>query len=145
MLKKIIILITFLGCFSASAETTKLQNGFEVHYITFSSLKLSPEVAKNYEIERSGSRGYLNISVLKQNSDSLSVPVEAKISITAKNLYGQNKVVTLRKISENDGAIYYVSTFPVSSRETVTFNAQVWPMDSKEVIEIKFSQEYYTD
>jgi hypothetical protein len=145
MLKKIIILVSLIASCIASAETTKIQNGFEVHYITFNSLSLSSEVAKNYQIERSGNRGYLNLSVLKQVPDGVSIPQEAEINISAKNLYGQNKALTLRKIAENDGAIYYISTFPISSKEIINFKAVISPVESKEVIEIKFSQEYFTD
>ena len=63
----------------------------------------------------------------------------------AKNLFGQSKEIELRKIAENDGAIYYVSTFPISSRETINFKATVIPSGSKKFIEIKFSQEFFTD
>ncbi len=145
-MKKTIIIISFLF-FTAfvSAGNEKVQAGYEVHYIAFGSLSLSPEVAKSYNIERSANRGYVNISVLKQQQDSLSSPVEAVINISAKNLYGQKKNIKLRKIAENDGAIYYISTFKVSSREAINFKAQISPVDSKENIEIKFSQEFYTD
>ncbi len=57
----------------------------------------------------------------------------------------QNKEVTLRKISENDGAIYYIGVFSVSSREIVKFKAQVKPQNSDAVINIKFDQEFFTD
>ena len=145
-MKKIIILINvLLFTVFANAESEKVQAGYEVHYIAFGSLSLSPEVAKSYGIERSSNRGYINLSVLKKVKDDISTSVEAAIKISAKNLYGQKKSVDLRKIAENDGAIYYVSTFPVSSREIINFHAQITPFDSKENIEIKFSQEFFTD
>ena len=71
--------------------------------------------------------------------------MEASIKVSAKNLFGQDKNVELRKIAENDGAIYYISTFPVSSRENINFKAQVIPQDSKRSIELKFTQEFFTD
>jgi hypothetical protein len=146
MFKKItLILLTLFSCNKVIAENSKIQNGYEVHYITFSSLNLSKEVAKSYKITRSANRGFINIAVLKQQKDSVAKAVEASIDLKAKNLFGQSKEIELRKIAENDGAIYYVSTFPISSRETINFKATVIPSGSKKFIEIKFSQEFFTD
>ena len=67
MFKKItLILLTLFSCNKVIAENSKIQNGYEVHYITFSSLNLSKEVAKSYKITRSANRGFINIAVLKQ-------------------------------------------------------------------------------
>lgn len=139
-----LLFFLFLSFFS-SAENSKTQAGFEVHYNVFNSLSLSREVANSYQITRSANRGFLNISILKQQKDSVALPVEARILLKAKNLFGQSKNVELKKIAENDGAIYYVSTFSVSHREVINFNAKVTPKDSNQVIEIKFSQEFFTD
>jgi hypothetical protein len=128
-----------------SSEHSKQENGFEVNYIALSTMVLSPEVAKSYQIGRSKNKGFVNIAVLKLNEETVSTPVEATIHLSAKNLYGQNKSVTLKKISENDGAIYYIGIFSVSSKETINFKAQIQPQNSKNVINIKFNQEFYTD
>lgn len=130
---------------SAETENSKVENGYEVHFNAFSTDFLTKEVAKQYQIGRSKTRGMLNIAVLKQQEGQLSLPVDAKININAQNLYGQNKEVELRKISENDGAIYYIGTFTVSSRETIIFKAKVTPDGSNKVIEIKFDHEFFTN
>lgn len=148
-MKNILLSILLVSIF-AHAEISesnyfKTEKGYEVNYIALSTMVLTPEVAKNYHIGRSKTKGFVNLAVLKQKTGEVSTPVEAKIILTAKNLYGQNKEVTLRKISENDGAIYYIGLFSVSSRETINFKAQVQPKNSKVAIDIKFSQEFYTD
>ena len=139
-----VVLFTLVCC-SLHAENSKLEKGYEVYYNAFSSDFLSKEVAKNYQIGRSKTRGVINLSILKKQDNSVSIPVEAKIKLHAQNLYGQNKDVTLRKINESSGAIYYIGTFSVSSRETINFKATVLPKGSKSAIEIKFSQEFFTD
>ncbi|MCF6317947.1 MAG: DUF4426 domain-containing protein [Proteobacteria bacterium] len=130
---------------SSDSKNSKTENGYEVHFNAFSTSFLTKEVAKQYQIGRSKTRGMLNIAVLKQQGDKVSVPVDAHISIKAQNFYGQDKEVELRKVSENDGAIYYIGSFTVSSREIIIFKAQVIPDGSNKVIEIKFDQEFFTD
>ena len=141
----ILLAVISFAVHSADIDHSTTENGYEVHYNALSTTFLTPEVSKNYQIGRSKTKGFVNISVLKQVEGKVSQPVEAEIIINAQNFYGQNKEVTLRKISENDGAIYYIGVFSVSSREIVKFKAQVKPQNSDAVINIKFDQEFYTD
>jgi len=130
---------------SAETENSTTEQGYEVHYNAISTSFLTPEVSKHYQIGRSKNKGFVNIAVLKQVEGKLSQPVEAQIIISAQNFYGQNKEVELRQISENDGAIYYIGVFSVSSKEIIKFKAQVKPHNSDAVINIKFDQEFSTD
>lgn len=130
---------------NAQSENTISKNGYEVHYNAFSTDFLTKEVAKMYQIGRSKTKGMVNIAVLKSNEGSVATAVEANITLRAENLYGQKKSVSLRKINESDEAIYYIGTFPVSSRETINFNASVLADGAKYPIEVKFSQQFYTD
>lgn len=147
-MKSITQYIVWFALFSFHAHSTehfKQEKGYEVNYIALSTMVLTPMVAKNYHIGRSKSKGFVNIAVLKQNDGAVSTPVKATILLSAKNLYGQNKPITLKEISENNGAIYYIGTFSVSSQETINFKAQIQPKDSNQAIDIKFNQEFYTD
>jgi hypothetical protein len=141
----LITLATVLTSITVNAENSKSENGYEVHYNAFSSDFLTKEVAKNYQIGRSKTKGIINIAVLKQQEIGVPKSVKAKISLKAQNFYGQDKSVDLRMISENDGAIYYIGTFSVSSQETINFKASVLPDGSEAPIEIKFSQEFFTN
>jgi hypothetical protein len=147
MNKILMTLLLSLFSFSSFAENSVVKNGYEVHYNALSSSFLDPKVAKSYQIPRSKTKGFINIAIRKLNEDKskLSTAVEAEIILTAKNFYGQDKDVELRKITENDGAIYYVGTFPVSSREMIKFKAQVKPHNSDVVVDLKFDKEFFTD
>lgn len=129
----------------SDSDQSKIEQGYEVHYNALSTSFLTPEVSKHYQIGRSKTKGFVNIAVLKQVEGKVSEPVEAEIAINVQNFYGQKKDVELRKISENDGAIYYIGTFSVSSREIVKFKAQVRPKNSEALINISFDQEFFTD
>jgi hypothetical protein len=144
-INKTILFFAFLSCQAFGATHSKQEHGHEVNYIALSTMVLTPEVAKNYQIGRSKSKGFVNIAVLKTNTNAVSSPVEATIVLSAKNSYGQNKSVLLEKISENDGAIYYIGTFSISSKETINFKAQVQPVNTTHLIEIKFTKDFYID
>jgi hypothetical protein len=144
-INKTILFFAFLSFQAFGATHSKQEHGYEVNYIALSTMVLTPEVAKNYNIGRSKSKAFVNIAVLKTNTNAVSTPVEATIVLTAKNTYGQNKSVSLEKISENDGAIYYIGTFSVTSKETITFKAQVQPVNTTHLIEVKFTKEFHTD
>ena len=144
-INKTILFFALLSFQAFGENNSKQENGYEVNYIALSTMVLTPEVAKNYNIGRSKTMAFVNIAVLKTNTDVVSSPVEATIVFSAKNTYGQNKSVTLEKISENDGAIYYIGTFSVSSKETINFQAQVQPENTTHLIEVKFTKEFHTN
>ncbi len=72
---KQIILFTLLALslFTTAAKAEqqagaqyKILGPFEVHYIAFPSTFIQPDIAKNYDLVRSPSKGIINISVLKK-------------------------------------------------------------------------------
>ena len=139
------LMVLSFSVYSNNSDQSTIEQGYEVHYNALSTHFLTPEVSKHYQIGRSKTKGFVNIAVLKQIEGKVSQPVEANIIINVQNIYGQKKDVELRKVSESDGAIYYIGVFSVSSREVVNFKAQVKPDNSDAIINIKFNQEFYTD
>ncbi len=140
----LVLVIVFLPL-HVSAEESLSQDGFDFHYNVFPTLSLTKDVAKNYKIKRSNKRGMVNISVTKNNDKGLAKAVEAEVIFMVKNLYGQDKTFDVRKISENDGAIYYIGTFPISNGETLNFNVYITPSGSQKQAHIKFNREFFTD
>ena len=70
-----LIKFCFIACltlaFNAHSEQTlggqyKELGPWQVHYIAFPSTFIQPQIAKAYELERSGYKGIVNISVLKK-------------------------------------------------------------------------------
>jgi len=146
-MKNIVSSLLLLASFSLLAENSIVSKGYEVHYNALSSNFLDAKVAKSYQIPRSKTKGFINIAVRKLSNDKsqLSTAVEADIKISAKNFYGQDKDISLKKIAENDGAIYYVGTLSVTNREVIKFKAQVNPRGSNAHIDVNFEHEFYTD
>ncbi|WP_025744719.1 DUF4426 domain-containing protein [Salinivibrio costicola] len=91
----------------------------EVHYNTLSTTFLTPEIAQQYDITRSGYRGLVNIAVL--DTMQLGKPaIAAKVQGQVKNLVGNSRELDFTEIREGD-AIYYIATFAADDEETYQF------------------------
>ena len=92
------LLFSFTLINSVQAEQSLTQNGYEVHYNAFNSGFLTPEVAQANGLTRSKVMALLNVSVLKIADDGTKRPVNALVSGEAKNLIGQIKTISFKKL-----------------------------------------------
>ncbi len=82
---------------------------------------LTPEVARNYGIQRSANRVMLNVTVLHKEAGAARKPVEADVKVDARNLNEQLKDLELRRVSEGE-AIYYIGEVSISGAEILVFD-----------------------
>jgi hypothetical protein len=116
-----------------------------VHYNTFNTAFLTPEVARAYGIERSGQRSLLNIAVVRKNEAGLDTPVQARVTATASNLAGQRRDLEMREIVDGD-AIYYIASFRIHNRERLNFVVEVEPLDGASRRQtLRFQQTFYIE
>ncbi|MNV60811.1 hypothetical protein D3C71_1532880 [compost metagenome] len=106
-----------------------------VHYNTFNSTFLTPDIAKAAELNRSKNQGVINISVLKDGK-----PLTAQVTGTVKDLTSQSVPLEFKQITEQ-GAIYYIAQYPVPQQETRTFDIKVQTGDK--INTINFNQELF--
>ena len=136
----IISLVSFFSSTTTAENMTKL-GSMDVHYMAIGATFLTPEIAKNYGIERSRYNGLINISVL----DNIQKNMPAKtvsISGTARNDLGQIKSLEFQEVKEGD-AIYYLAQVNYSNEETYYFELEI--NDGKESHKMKFKQKFYVD
>jgi len=98
---------------------------YTVHYNTFPSEFLEPQVSKTVGIKRSASRGVLAIAVKKKVGNS-SRSVKADINGTATNLIGQIRKLDMIEVKDGD-AVYYLGQFTIAHNEMLRFNVSVFP------------------
>ncbi|WHS60032.1 DUF4426 domain-containing protein [Pseudomonas sp. G2-4] len=106
-----------------------------VHYNTFNSTFLTPDIAKAAELIRSKNQGVINVSVIKSGK-----PLIANVSGTVKDLTSKTVPLSFRQITEQ-GAIYYIAQYPVDQQETRTFEIKVQTGDK--INTINFNQELF--
>jgi hypothetical protein len=115
-----------------------------VHFSAQSTDQLPPAIARQYKIVRSKNRAMLNVSVLRESDN---IPVLADVTVKVKNLTGQLKNVTMRKIEEPGEivAIYYIGDTTVANREVLVFEINIKPDGEDTFSEVKFIRQFYSD
>ncbi|MBY8937427.1 DUF4426 domain-containing protein [Pseudomonas fluorescens] len=136
-------LLLLTACLSASALAADVIKGerketfgdITVHYNTFNSTFLQPDIAKAAELIRSKNQGVINVSVIKDGK-----PLIANVSGTLKDLTSQSVPLNFKQVTEQ-GAIYYIAQYPVPQQETRTFEIKV--QNGDKINTINFNQELF--
>jgi len=138
-----LFIISFISCFSSTvmAENMKKLGSMNIHYMAIGATFLTPEIAKNYGIERSRYNGLINISVLDNTQKNMPAKT-VSISGTARNDLGQIKSLEFQEVKEGK-AIYYLAQVNYSNEETYYFELEI--TDGKESHKMKFKQKFYVD
>ena len=127
----------------ALAENSRDFGDYVIHYNAMAADFVPPEVARKYRITRSRNRGLINITVLKKVLGSPGQPVHARVDVSARNLAGQGRSIHMREIREGN-AIYYIGEFGVANEETLNFDVRAQPQCSQAIVDVRFSQDFYT-
>ncbi|POA47777.1 DUF4426 domain-containing protein [Pseudomonas sp. MPR-ANC1] len=136
-------LLLLTACLSVSAMAADVIKGerkenfgdVTVHYNTFNSTFLTPDIAKAAELVRSKNQGVINVSVIKDGK-----PLVASLTGTVKDLTSQSVPLNFRQVTEQ-GAIYYIAQYPVEQQETRTFEIKV--QNGDKINTINFNQELF--
>lgn len=137
------LLITLLVTLSlpVGAEQVLEQDGYVLHYVDLNSLELTPDIARQYGVERSKARGLVIMNLQGDDGGFDSVP--AKVSGKIRNLIGQQRMEWLRSVQEQD-AEYHIASFRFSHLETMRFEFEVWPDGAERPLTLKYNRQYYT-
>ncbi|MGE8187820.1 DUF4426 domain-containing protein [Pseudomonas sp. NPDC086278] len=106
-----------------------------VHYNTFNSTYLTPDIARAAELIRSKNQGVINVSVIKEGK-----PLMASVTGTVKDLTSQSVPLNFKQVTEQ-GAIYYIAQYPVDQQEIRTFEIKV--QNGDKINTINFNQELF--
>ena len=127
--------VTAVAADAIKGERKETFGDVTVHYNTFNSTFLTPDIAKSAELIRSKHQGVINISVIKDGK-----PLIAQVSGTVKDLTSQSVPLNFKQVTEQ-GAIYYIAQYPVPQQETRTFEIKVQTGDK--INTINFNQELF--
>lgn len=128
---------------NARAENSQDFGDYVIHFNALTTDLLSPKVATEYNIKRSGNHAMLNVVVLRKVLGAAGQPVTASVTGMATTLTGQQRELELREIREPN-AIYYIADFGVSNEEILTFHLKVRPEGEKDTYEVQFRQQFFT-
>jgi len=129
----------------AMAQQAEDIGDYLVHYNTFNTNRLTPDVANAYGIQRSGNRAMLNVTLIRKGDvEGMGTPASAQVEASAVNLVGQSRNFEMNEIRDQD-AIYYIGTFRIQNEERLNFTVRVQPESSDRVHEFSFWQQFYTN
>lgn len=128
----------------ANAEQSQTIGDYTVHYIAVNSTFISADIANEYNIARGDRRAFINVSVLKNESDGSTTPVVASISGGKKNLLGQSNNIDFIKVTEGE-AIYYLGQFEFSNAENTRFEIEVQPEANGRSYTIEWTSTIYNN
>ena len=134
-------LIAVVFATAVQAEQAEKFGNLEVHNNAMPSADLLPEVAKNYKIDRSPTRGILTVSVLRKTPMGASQPIAAGLSAYLVNPSNQLGRIAMREIREGD-AIYYLGEFRVVPPTTLKFTVTV-EVAGEPAREVHFTRRFY--
>ncbi|MFG1496903.1 DUF4426 domain-containing protein [Saccharospirillum sp. HFRX-1] len=141
-----VFFIALFGVLSltAQAEQKVVFNGdYELHYIVFNSTMLQPEIARQYNLPRAGRSAIVNLSVLQQQDDGVATPVEATVSLSVRDLLGQQRNIELDVVREQN-AIYHLGIVRLLDREMLWFDINV-EIPGERDYEFSFSKEMWEE
>jgi len=133
----LIIACNLLMISASRAEQFVQWQGFDIHYNTFSSLLIPPEVAKAHGISRSKHSIITNISIVENG-----IPTTAKVTGQSLNLLGQLTQLAFIEVNERTG-IYYLASQIVDEKDTLRFSLRIKPSGSEETYDLNYNRQYY--
>lgn len=137
-----VMLALFTMATPAKAAQFEQVGDYQIHYNTFTTGFLQPEVAQAYGIVRSRYQAMINISVLKKQADASYKPVEALVTGDVSNLAGQSVNLAFRTIREPN-AVYQITTFNFTEDEPTRFRLKVRFDPNIEPYDLSFIRRFY--
>lgn len=135
-------LVMSLGIARAE-QKVDFNDQYELHYIVINSTDVTPDIAAEYDLKRSGTLGLLNLSVLKKQPNGVAIPVDADVAVRVRNLLGQEKSLPMRKVEE-ENAIYHLGQPRFDDREMLWFDVTV-RIPGEPEFEYSFSDEMWEE
>lgn len=124
----------------ANAEQKMTKGNWDIHYIAFPSSFLEPEVAKQYQLQRSKYQAVINLSVLDNGQNNKAQRVA--ISGQARNLLGQTKTLEFKQVVDGD-AIYYLAQLEYRNEEQ--YKIAITVSQGSRTEQFEFSKKFYVD
>ncbi|MDD3762477.1 MAG: DUF4426 domain-containing protein [Nevskiales bacterium] len=138
------LLLWLLCALPAAAEQYVDHGEYRIHYAALNSTTLTPEVARQFGVDRSRNQVLLVLSPQQRDDGGDYRPVAATASGTATTLLGHVQKLELRPVRE--GPVHYVvATFETLDGEFMTVNVDVLPAGANQVVNVRFKQQFYRD
>jgi len=123
---RILVLMAALALAAAPARAAHTVNSgdLEVHLDVVPTNELTLEAAKDYNVERSSTRGLLTVTVLKKANGGKARSMPAQIYAGALNQNNYLMNIPIREMQKSN-EVYYLGEFRLAPPETFRFLVNV--------------------
>lgn len=140
LMTALILLLVAGACQAGSKDFGE----YVVQWSVFPSTFLTPEVAKENGLNRSGGIGVVNIVIMSEadngGMDTVSGQVEGKVL----NDIQQPRFLAFRRIQEGD-SVYFIAEYQYSNAALMTFQITARPTGAKTDLPVRFSHTLFND
>ena len=134
-----------LLCFAGLAQADSKDFGeYTVSWSVLPSTFLTPEIAKENNLQRSKSIGIVNVAIMQTNADGTLSPVAGQVEGRVTNDIQQVRFLAFRRIQEGN-AVYFIAAYQYGAAELLTFNVTARPTGHDQELPVRFSQALFND
>jgi len=148
MLRRLMISAALIGTLfttaTAYAEQFSQIGDYEIHYSAVNSSFLTPEVAQANNIQRSVSRGLVNVSVRERQEDGSTRAVNASVQGHVSGLTGTQESLRFRTVHAGVTP-YHLAPLTLREDESMRFELSVRYDRNAAPAPVNFIQRFYID
>ena len=136
-----------LMCFAGLAQAQADSKDFGEYTVSWSLLPttfLTPEIAKENNLQRSKSIGIVNVAIMQTNADGALSPVAGQVEGRVTNDIRQVRFLAFSRIQKGD-AVYFIAEYQYGTAELLTFNVTARPTGHDQELPVRFSQALFND
>jgi len=138
-------LIASGNSFAQNNVTSPISRGdYLIHFSTFNSSFLTPDVASAYGFVRGPDKALVNIAVTKTQADDDHYGLPVDVSGRFRNLMQQQTLLEFVEIQEQN-ATYYIAPFEFDNEEVLHFDIEVLLPGQTRTTNVSFIKKLYDD
>lgn len=123
---RVLLLLAALLATPIQASDRYSTKEVELYSVAVPTTELTAEAAKNYNVERSPTRGLLTVTLVKKDKSGTTETLPGQVYAGAINLRNNLSNIPIREFHDGN-SVYYLGEFQVSAPDTLRFlvNANV--------------------
>lgn len=136
--------LLLLCCAGLTQADSKDFGEYTVSWSVLPSTFLTPEIAKENNLQRSKSIGIVNVAIMQANADGNLSPVTGQVEGRVTNDIQQVRFLAFRRIQEGS-AVYFIAEYQYGTAELLTFNITARPTGHDQELPVRFSHALFND
>ncbi|MBQ0762599.1 DUF4426 domain-containing protein [Marinobacter psychrophilus] len=136
--------LVLLCCAGLVQADSKNFGEYTVSWSVLPSTFLTPEIAKENNLQRSKGIGIVNVAIMQTSANGTLSPVAGQVEGRVTNDIQQVRFLAFRRIQEGS-AVYFIAEYQYGTAELLTFNVTARPTGHDQELPVRFSQALFND